>query len=200
MLLGNSAANTLTTFRLPFCPETLLIVSAGVPQRVQVRALGEGVILDLDATGLPLVRNIRNNQQPTNHYSLVLADGLLKGKNIEIDVTSHASNASTVYCYSSGNFGNNYVRTERVTILANTAYTFRKFFALGLSAVNNNDQITINYRSGLSQLLSAADELQSLAAERDFVRNTIDNLDGEIDEVTIVPTAQITVYRVSLIE
>jgi len=197
MLLGTVTQNTTATFRVNFCPEILLIVSAGVPVRVQVRALGEGVILDTDATGLALLKQVRKNKDVTNYYGLTLSDGLLKNKNIEIDVSAHASNAATVYGYSTGREGTGYIMTERATVLANTSQEFRQFFGLGLSAINANDQITIHYKSGVSQVFSNGDEIKNLSADTGADVIWIDNLDGEIDRLTVIPTSNITVYKTS---
>lgn len=197
MLLGSVTLNTNETFRLNFCPETLLIVSNNTPVRVSVRALGEGVIADYDATGLLALRNARENVTSSTYYKLPLADGLLKNKNIEIDVQAHASSAATVYCFSTGLLGTGYIRTERTTVLANTSMEFRDFFQLALSAVNANDQITVNYIGGHTQVFNAADEIMSINCEVDSARLVIDNIDSSISSVIVVPTAQITVYKVS---
>lgn len=197
MILGTVLAGVTSTFRLPYCPETLFITSAAVPARVQVRALGEGVILDLDAAGLTLLQGMRLNNNVATFYRLPLADGFLSGKNIEIDVTANAAQPAVVHEFSTGDRGTNYLLTERTTVLANTTQTFNKFFGLGLSAVNAGDQITINYASGLTQTFNSAAEIQAIAIESNNQVLFIDNFDSEIVDVKVVPTAQITVYKVS---
>jgi hypothetical protein len=197
MILGTVLAGATGTFRLPYCPETLFITGAAVPARVQVRALGEGVILDLDAAGLTLLQGMRLNTNVATFYRLPLADGFLVGKNIEIDVTANAAQPAVVHEFSTGDKGTNYLLTERTTVLANTSQTFDRFFGLGLSAVNAGDQITVNYKSGLSQTFNAAAEIQALAIESNNQVLFIDNFDSEIVDVKVVPTAQITVYKVS---
>jgi hypothetical protein len=197
MKLGTVAQNTTVTFRLPYCPESLLIVSAGVPVKVQVRILGEGVSKDLDATGLLIEKQIRRNKDVANYYQLTLADGLLKDTNIEIDVTAHATNAAEVHEFSTGKSGYGIVRTERTTVLANTSQTFADFFGIGLSAVNANDQITIEYKNGVTQVLNSADEVKALSAENNQDVLYIDNFDGDITSVKVMPTQQITIYKIS---
>jgi len=197
MIIGTVAQNTTSTFRLPYCPETLLLVSAGLPVKVQVRVLGEGVIADLDGAGLTLVKQVRVNKDVANYYRVNIANGLIRNKNIEIDITAHATNAVVVHEYSTGNLGSGFVMTERTTVLANTAQTFENFFGLGISAVNANDQITIEYKSKLTQVFNSADEIKAVASEQNQDVLFIDNLDSEIKSVKIIPTAQIVVYKIS---
>lgn len=181
------------TVQLNYCPETLLIKSTVAPAKVQVRALGEGVICDLDAIGATVMRNIRNNFSDNNYYAFRLADGLLKNKNIEIEVTAGTA-ATDVFVYSTGEEGSNYIITERNTVLANTSQEFRKFFALGLGAFNSGDQLTINYNSGVTQLLNNADEVKALASESHQSVLLIDNLEQDVSSVVVVPSVNTTYY------
>jgi len=181
------------TLQLNYCPETLLIKSLDSPSKIQVRALGEGVICDLDATGATVMRNIRNNYSDGNYYAFRLADGLLKNKNIEIEVTA-GDNSIEVFVYSTGEEGSCYIITERNTVLANTSQEFRKFFALGLGAFNPGDQLTINYNSGVTQLLNSADEVKALASESHQSVLLIDNLEQDVTSVVVVPTDNTTYY------
>lgn len=190
-------ASSTATKQLNFCPETLMIVSSEKPVKVQVRALGEGVICDLDATHLELQSNFRNNAQFGNVYTLQLADGLLKNKNIEVEITTGAATAE-VYAYSTGEPGENFIITERTTILANTSQTFKKFFTLGLSALPANSQLTINYTSGETQVYTSIDEIKAIAAETHQPIAVIDNLNQDISSVVIIPTSQITVSLAKL--
>ena len=193
MKLFSLAAGANNTIQLNYCPETLLIVSTVAPTKVQVRALGEGVVLDLDATGAGLMRNIRDNKEVAKNYKFRLADGLLVGKNIEIEVTAGAA-ATVVYCYSTGEKGENYVVTERNTVLANTSQQFKKFFTLALSAFAAGDMLTVEFADGTTQLLNDADEIKALCSETHSDILLLDNLEQDIRSVTHVPTANTTVY------
>jgi len=193
MKLFTLAASASNTIQLNYCPETLLILSNAAPAKVQVRALGEGVILDLDATGAFLMRNIRDNKAIANNYKFRIADGLLVGKNIEIEVTAGAAQ-TVVYCYSTGEKGENYVVTERNTVLANTSQQFKKFFTLALSDFESGDMLTVEYADGTTQLLNEGIEIQSLCAETHQDILLLDNLEQDIRSVTHVPQSDTTVY------
>lgn len=195
MKIATIAASATTTVQLNYCPEYVLIKSTATPTKVQVRALGEGVICDLDATGVTLMSSIRDNKPDvTGYFKLRLSDGLLKNKNIEVEVTAGAA-STDVFVFSTGELGSNYIVTERMTVLASTSNEFRKFFALGFGAFNTGDQVTVNYTSGLSQVYTSSDEIKALAAETTDDRLLIDNLEQDVSSVVVLPTSN-TVYYV----
>jgi len=139
------------------------------------------------------MRFIRDNKAIWTHWKFRLADGLLVGKNIEIEVEAGAA-ATDVYCYSTGEKGGNYVVTERNTVLANTSQQFNKFFTLALSAFAAGDMLTVEYADGTTQLLNDAEEIKALCAETHQDILLLDNLEQDIKSVTHVPTANTTVY------
>lgn len=195
MKLGVIAANATETFRLTYLPETLLIASTAAPAKVQVRILGEGVTHDNDSTGAVLLNQIRNNAEIANFWEYIIADGLLRGKNVEIEIT--AGNAATTVYGRSNSSGSCPIYLEKNTILINTQQTFEKFFVLGLSAIGNNDRVTIEYIDGTTDEL-AADEIKLEFANNSQSKLVIDNLEQTIKKVTVVASQQITVYKMFL--
>ena len=192
------AGGATGTVQLNYCPEILMIKAATVPTKVQVRALGEGVVCDLDGTHLTALSNLRQNLVVGGYFAIPLADGILKKKNIEIEVTAAATTQTEVYVYSTGEAGENYIVSERNTILANTSQSFSKFFALALSDMPSGAMVTITYASKETQVFTHADEIKALALENNTEKLVIDNFEQDIKRVDIVTPSQITVSILKL--
>lgn len=192
MKIGSLLANATDTFRLTYMPEFLLVKSALAPAKVVVRSLGDGVTADADATGITLLNQPRFNKQVAGYWLLPLADGLVVGKNVEVEIT--AGNAAADVNVYSNNTGKNFIITERNTVLANTAQSFKGFFFLGFSTIGANEQITAIFKDGTTQLLTA-DDIQILAAQFGQDKFLFDNLDQEFSRVDVVASQQLTVYK-----
>jgi len=192
MKIGSLLANATDTFRLTYMPEFLLVLSTAAPAKVVVRSLGDGVTCDLDAAGVTLLNQPRFNKQVADYWLIPLADGLVTGKNIEIEIT--AGNAATDVDVFSNNTGRNYLISERNTVLANTSQSFKGFFFLGFSTIGANEQITAVFRDGTTQLLTASD-VKMMAAQFGQDKFLFDNLDQEYSRIDVVASQQLTIYK-----
>lgn len=199
MKIGTTGAviSTPYTFNLTFCPQYLFFVATVAPTALKVSVLGSGVITDLDANGCIFVQGLRMNGRLTNGYMIPLANGLIKGKNVEIVYTTGAAAAVDLYGISLQN-GNAFIECLRQTALANSGIEVEKFAALGLQNAASADVINITYSDGLSQKVQF-EELKPTLGLYQYDVNTcigIDNVDAMISKVSFIPNAQQSVYVV----
>lgn len=188
-----TGAAVVTTIDLQYVPEKLFYVAATQLTGVKAEVLGEGVILDLDATGLTAQGKHRVIGAVTNGYILDLADGIITGKSLRLTFTNSAAQTPDIYALGDNN-GSIYIRTLKGTVLLNNNTPFSKFGALFLPSLAAGDKITITYEDGLVQIWERAD----IEAFSGFVQSSaayvIDNLEGKIKNVQVLVAATQTVY------
>lgn len=199
MLLGAIPAAGVTTFTLPFVPQSIALANITTITALQVTVLGDGVILDLDAVGLTNLKNTRQQGVVTGYSEYILSNGVVKGKTCTITITNGAT-ASTAY---HSTFGDSkeatlYFGTFKQTVLAGSGTEFKKFGVIGLGNSATTDYAIIQFGDGAIQRFEQP-ELKMLLAKFQAVENNsndnkIDNIDGWINSVTFYPTAQQTVY------
>ncbi len=184
-----TGAGVETSIKLNYCPQYLYMVLSTVCTGLKVLVAGEGVILDLDGAGVAGVSGIRRYGAVANSYLIPVADGLIPNKVTEIIITNGASITPDVYAFSLG-AGSTYIVSQRQTILASSGATFSKFAHLSIASAGASDEITIGFSDGTSQRF-ASDELKGLytlySNETDSF--TIDNVEGNITFVRIIPSA-----------
>ena len=190
-----TGVGVVSTFNLTWVPQYINFVAATQITGLKVTVLGDGVIMDLDAAGLSVLYNTRQYGQVTNGYSIPLADGLIRGKNVEITATNSAAQTPILYG-SSMQAGERYIQCLRQTALANSGVTLSKFAYLGIPAIAAADVLNITYVDGLTQKVEAA-ELPFMAnVFQSGSLNIIDNIEMMIDEVQFTPAANRTIYVV----
>ena len=188
-----TGAAVVKTIDLQFCPEKLFYVAATQLTALKVEVLGEGVIVDLDATGLTAQGRHRLVGVVTNGYVIDVADGIITGKNTRLTFTNSAAQTPDVFV-TGDNIGSIYIRTQKATVLLNNNTMFDKFGALFLPSLAAGDKVTVTYEDGLTQIWDRDD----IAAISGYYQNTtgyvIDNLAGNIKSAQVLVAATQTVY------
>lgn len=190
-----TGVGVVTTFNLTWVPQYIHFVAATQLTGLKVTVLGDGVITDLDAAGLSALYNIRQYGQVANGYTIPLADGLIRGKNVEITTTNSAAQTPILYGMSM-QMGSRYIQCLRQTALANSGVVLDKFAYLAIPAIAATDVLNITYVDGLTTKVEAA-ELPAMAnVFQSAGINIIDNVEAMMDEVQFTPSANRTVYVV----
>lgn len=205
MLLFQAAGGVgvTTSYTMTWVPQFMLFDSGGnTPTSIKITVLGDGVIHDTVAAQLDLLGGgMRLLGRVANHFTIPLADGIIKGKNVTIDFTTSAVGAINVYGYSLED-GDTYVTTLQQTVLANSGMEFRKFAYLVIPAMGATDYVNIEFEDQAVQRFEQA-ELPSIAG---FHQNLvaaqyiIDNIDGMMKMVQLIPAANRTVAVVRYVE
>ena len=195
MKLGTIAKGTTDTLKLTFLPQVIML-KGGTPSALKVTVYGDGVICDLDADGLSALNAVRKNTAPSGQISIVLADGLVKGKNVEVTITESAGTEDiAVYGEASGQ-GQAYVQSIRQAIFANSGNDFERFAFLAIPNATESDTINITSVDGLVHQVTST-ELQDMLAETQANSTiAVDNFDAMLDKVSIIPAADRTAYVV----
>ena len=190
-----TGVGVVTTFNLTWVPQYIHFVAATQITGLKVTVLGDGVITDLDAAGLSALYNIRQYGQVANGYTIPLADGLIRGKNVEITVTNSAAQTPILYGVSQ-QAGSHYIQCLRQTALANSGVDIERFAYLAIPAVVAADVLNISYVDGLTQKVEAAELPAAANLYQSASLNIIDNVEGMIDMVQFTPAANRTIYVV----
>lgn len=194
MIIGTIPASSTGTINLTYMPEYIAFVAATVPTQLRVTALGDGVICDLDANGINALNGADEVSRLANAFVIRLADGMIKGRNVEITITNAVASVLTVYGYSERK-GIDYLQSIRQTILASSGVEFRDFGLLGLPALGAADTVDILYADGHNQRFM--DVELNLLRQQNSWNNTfevIDNWDGRITSVNVIAATQQTAY------
>jgi hypothetical protein len=201
MLIGTAAASTTTQFNLAYIPQYLDITNIATVTRLRVTALGDGIILDLDAAGLAALRNTRfqSTLATTVLNRFFLANGIVKGRNCLIEVTNGAT-VSAVYASAQGDEGEGtlYYQSVIQKVFGNTGTTFKRFGVLSMPSLALADYVQIEYNDGANVRMDQA-ELRGLIAQYQSLDGNvndfkIDNLDSIIQSVTVYCAADQQVY------
>lgn len=188
-----TGAGVVTTIDLQFCPEKIAYVAATQLTGLKVEVLGEGVVVDLDATGLTAQGRHRLVGFPTNGYVIDVADGIITGKNTRLTITNSAAQTPDIFAMGDNN-GNIYVRTQKATVLLNNNTYFEKFAALFLPSLAAGDKVTMTYEDGLTQIWDRDDIMAYSGYYQQAAAYVIDNLDGRIKSAQVLVAATQTVY------
>lgn len=195
MKIGELAASTTTTINLTWLPQYLYMVLSTVATAFKITVYGDGVISDLDGNGLDTFGQQRLVGQETNAYTIALANGIIKNKNVEITITNAVAAVVDVYGIVRED-GDVYVQTMRQQVLANSGADFVDFALLGFPSAAAGDIFTVTFEDGTVHTLNRLELTAMLQFTQNIVtgRYEIDNLDGEIRKVNFIPLATQTVY------
>jgi hypothetical protein len=183
-----------TDIQLPYCPAFLFFTLAAIPTRLKVNVLGKGVILDISDVDLLTQFGIQQNTNPdaTKAGIIVpLANGLYGNQNTYITIAR--AGVTPTYAFSTARGTYFYVTTQQ-TVLANSGYTFERFFTLTMAAVDPNDEINVTFADGTVQKMQLI-ELQALnqlstTYDPATAEVTIDNTRGQIRNINYIPVGQ----------
>jgi len=206
MLLKHVDAGAVITFQTNYVGQ-FLVLSGQSNQDIDVNAvkvtpLGDGVLCDLDKAGVNIVgtnRLISTFAAFTNNNLRIipLADGVIPGKvtDITIDNTDGVGWVK-VFMPVMGK-GTTYVRTLMQTVLASSQSTFVDFSFLGIDngpGDNEANQVTVDYEDGGSHTFDLQELISLSSYIQDVNKPIIDNIEGTIRKVTIIPDVDRKVY------
>lgn len=186
-------ASVQQTKQVQYLPQVLVFQTATVPTLLQVTVAGKGTIVNLDGAGITAVNKLKKVGTMANTYAIFLGDGCLTNTNVTITIANATATAIDVFGSSESPI-NAMFRHNVQNVLAKSGYTFRKFAYLVINSPEANDQYTVNFRNGWSQIYSFL-ELQALSIiTQDINTVLIDNFDQQIDNVNIIPVSTKDVY------
>jgi hypothetical protein len=189
-----TGAGVTSTFTMQYVPAFLVYTAATQLTSLKVNVAGDGVLCDLDGTGLTAVQSIRKKGVITNTYMIPLSDGFIPNKTVDITAVNSAAQTPILYGFSQKN-GIAYIVNQRLTILANSGVTLKKFAYLSLDTIAATDSITIGYVTGLVQKFAALEVQAANSLQTNVTAPyAIDNLSSMIDYVNIIPVANRTAY------
>jgi len=184
-----------TTIQLTYLPQYLGFNIGTTPTSIRVNVLGDGVVMDLDAAGIVQLNGYETLGLVADQFLIPLADGLVKGKNVEITVVNADAAAFDLFGWSKLP-ARNYFVYQRQTILANSGVDFNNFALLAITAPGALDIFNITYRSGIVESNATLNEIRDDVSY--FQNNVgvflINNLDQIIKTVNIIPSANRIAY------
>jgi len=200
MKIGALAASTTTTISLTYMPAVIHLVTTSAPTAVKVTVLGDGVIADLDAVGIAAASAMFTKGTITNGYYLPLANGIIKGKNVEITITNAQAAEVALYGYST-QVGSTYIRSLTQKVFALSGVQLSDFFQLclpNMAAGGITDTLNVTYKGGFTQQMSPEDLRQDVGFDC-IVQNGVNdirvqNTDARVKMVSYVPAADENVY------
>jgi len=199
MKIGSIAASSAGTISLDFVPQFIYFIAATVPTSFKARVLGDGVIKDLDGNGLDMIKNRGAIGVPTNGYLIQVASGLVREKNFILDITNALASTLDVFGINVFDRGLFYHQTIQNKILANSGKRLTDFLSLGLQGFAATDDLTINYRDGLSQEYDTEELEPVLGLFQNETKDLIDNVQGLIKSIQYTPSSDRTVYLTRLV-
>jgi len=201
MKLGTvvGGAGVSTTIETTFLPQFIMF-DAAAPTSIRINVLGDGVIWDVTAAALPGLRTMRMLSQVTaTEHVLPVANGLVKGKNVQITIVNSAAPAFDVYGSSINNNGNVYIQGLTQNVLASSGIFIDKFAYLFLPSMAAADIMNIMYNDGLVQQTDRF-ELPGLLQLTQGINGAgiyaVDNFNGKIRTVQFTPVAAQLVFKV----
>jgi len=196
-LLGTIAGGVgvSTTIQLTYLPQYLGFFVAINPTSIRINVLGDGVTMDLDTAGIVQMNGWETLGLQATQVVLPLADGLVKGKNVEITIVNNGVPAFNIHGWSKL-ASKNYFIYQRQTILANSGVDFSNFALLAVTAPGALDIFNLTYRSGIVEANATLNEVQFDVSY--FQNNVgvflINNIDQILSGVNIIPSAQRVAY------
>lgn len=194
MKIGTLAASATTTINLTWLPQYIFFVTGTAPTATKVTVFGDGVIMDLGSAGALAFGSQRLIGYQPDSFMLALANGIVKNKNVEITITNAAAATVDVYGLAREE-GDVYVQTIRQQVLAFSGADFVDFATLAVPDTAAGDKYTITFEDGTVHDFT----LTEIYAMMQFTQNNlntylIDNFEGEIRKVNLIPVATQTCY------
>jgi len=191
-----------TTQTITYLPQYLIFTAAIVPTSVRVSVLGELEIDNLDGAGVDALNDWRKPADATSGglYVLPLANGLIKGVNVQISFTNNGVPAIILYGGSSNGIGSKYLQTMQNEVIANTGMIIEDFLTILIPAATGADYADVNFSDGGSDRWEV-DVLNLQSNLIQFEENPqIDNANGNIVKANFVPAADRQIYLARYID
>jgi hypothetical protein len=195
-LWGSIPASSSASFNITYVPQFISFTVTSAPTTFLINIQGDGVIFNLDATGIAAMRNIRQQGIVTNTYVFQLANGLINGKNGTVTITNAAAAQLDVYAYSK-DLGNFYMTYLIQNALANSGINLRKFAYAAFPSAAAADIWTVMNNNGITQNAQRNDLNNLLGYTQNEVtsRYNFDNIaPAAVDTITFIPAAAQNVY------
>jgi hypothetical protein len=192
--LVGGATTTQTVQTLP----QYLIIPGGLGRvsSLRVSVLGESELVNIEGVNVVyLVQQYRKQTvfEGTTDVLIPLANGLIRGKNVQISVTLTAGPNLVLHGASYGR-GNVYIQTLQQIVLQNSGQIFDRFAMLAVLNPDVSDTFDLNFNDGGSdrwegRILTSLTTLFQAQGDSGspFVGSYIDNAGREIDKVTVIP-------------
>lgn len=202
MKLGTltTGAAVVTTLQTNYLPAWLYFVAATGLTSIKIEVSGDGVVLDLDTSGIASLSGIRRFGAVTNSYLLPLADGLIPGKVVNWTFTNSAAQTPDIFGFSLQR-GTAYIKSTRIYALAGTETLVEKFAHLGFdSTLADTDILNVSYVDGHIEKLTGT-ELKGMYTiySNEIDAFAIDNVEHNIDNVRFIPGAARTLYKTAYV-
>jgi len=201
MLLYTSPAVAATyQFDLFALPEFITWNDAGTPiTLLRVEDKDWGTIADYNAAAIAAANGfMMPGAQAANQVTLRLADGNIKGRNIQITVTIAAA-AAISFFGSSDNIGSIPYIFKNAAILALNPTDFSKFTALFIPAlVAATSRVEVEFADGHRETFAVADLLALSSMYQQVPGIIINNIQSYIHRVTVVSVAAVAAYILSV--
>lgn len=199
MLIKTIGIGATETFQVNYLGTYLLIVGTGLATNtvVKVVPMGDGVLVDLDEAGVDAIGVWKLiGDAGADRRVIPLADGLVPNKVVDITITNGSAATCNVYMPVTKK-GSMYIQNVQQTILANSQAVFKDFSAMFVDAMLlEAGQLTVDWRDGSSHTFSPTELQQFSMFFQETLNKVLDNTDGRIRKVTIIPTGDIKVQLV----
>lgn len=190
-----TGAASVDVFTLNYLPAYIYFIAATQLTSLKVTVAGDGVICDLDADGLNAVSGVRRYGAVTNSYMIPLANGFVPNKVVEITTVNSAAQTPDLFGFSLQK-GSAYIVNRQSKCLASSGSTFRDFALLALKSPTTTDDISIGFADGHVQKFVSTELLGWWTLYSNEVDSyAVDNVDGMIDYVTLIPSTDRIVYQ-----
>jgi hypothetical protein len=199
VILFPLVGGTTTTQTVQTLPQYLIIPS-GITRvtAIRVSVLGESELVNIEGDQVVnLVHQYRKQtvlEGAALDIVIPLANGLIRGKNVQISVTLTAGPNLVLHGASYGR-GNVYVQTLQQIVLQNSGQIFDRFAMLAVLNPNNADTFDLNFNDGGSdrwegRILTSLTGLFQAQGDNaaPYFGSYIDNAGREIDKVTVIPS------------
>lgn len=196
ILWGSIPASTAASFNITYVPQFIGFTVTSAPTSFQINVQGDGVVFNLDATGVTNMNGIRYLGIVSNQYVFQIADGLINGKNGTVTITNAAAAQLDIYAWSKqpGSFYYTYLTQNA---LLNSGVVINNFAYLALPSIAATDSVTIEYNNGVTQISTRPDLAYALGYKRNVnaAVYAIDNVaPATVRQVTFIPGASQNVY------
>ncbi len=145
MKLGEIAAASTQTIKVPFVPEYIVITAADLTKvnSLKVNVFGEGVIVDLPNAGIAALDAQGQVSDDPLSYQIPIANGKWVNKDCEITIENTAV-AGTISVFGYGSrIGTHFVQSKSESYLQYQTAHFDKFLFLAFPAMAAGDMATV---------------------------------------------------------
>ena len=199
MLIGSIAASSSGSFQVNYLPQFFMMTASTVPTAFRIEMQEDGVIFNLDGTGLDNLNGLRCvGALAANTYIFQLADGRIN-ETATFTITNAIAAQLDIYGFSEEEPGEFYIKYLTVQALANTDLQLTKFAYAAFPSMGANDQLNVVYADEAQTVFTRLELAANLGYKQDVTatRYNIDNFDpARIKQASFLGAAAQAVYVV----